>query len=593
VTEIRRNIAGAHAEIYSYQNKLARQQADITILPPALKDKADTAEELLNFIQEQDQQIANFSGYISVYASSLAELESNVALVKSEAATWTIDVEDMYLRQEEALVCALPLADTSLLKAQRTLTTAEGAIMMPFSSQIINHAPEKSYLLGQDTQSKRPIFINPSRLKSPHMWLMGITGAGKGMCVKSIIAYSCLSNPRTDNTSLAKLPQWFIMDFHGEYTDIVSAFGGKTIDVSPVSKTCFNPLDITNEQGQLTRKALTQNSDYFLAQMQDVMGRELEQSEKSMIDRCILKIYEPYIKTNSQNRPTLQELFVCLKEQQSEVAVRIVEAFELFVTGSMSVFNGQTNAIEDDYLTSYDCSELGHTLQTFAILTLMKRVECATYKNYQAGRPTYFLMEETQKIFDNDAAVRVLDDYFSELRKYNLHIICVTQLPKRVLEHQRAQYLFDNSSLMVFLANSPDNAQKITSLFNLSDSQKDCMSLSAPPGSGLVIADGIKLSMRNDIPKTSALYRLFNTDPEKKSGIEILKADEQASAIAEKKKRDDVLEALYEERTKRIAAEENAAQLKDLVEQYKNRIELLTTGARFDPRTGERVWDKT
>jgi hypothetical protein len=186
----------------------------------------------------------------------------------------------------------------------------------------------------------------------------------------------------------------------------------------------------------------------------------------------------------------------------------------------MSVFNGQTNVADDRWLNSYTCAELGQTMQTFAVLSMMKHVEQATYKNFREGRATHFVFEEAQKIFDNDAAVRVLDEFFSELRKYWLRIISISQLPKRVLEHPRATYLFENTSLFVFLAQSPDNRDIISEMFHLSKSQTDAISLLAPKGSGLVIADGIKMTMRNDIPPDSPLYALYNTDPDKWAGVE-------------------------------------------------------------------------
>ena len=516
VREIRTNINVAQAEIFDYQRQVARAGGDITLIPPAIENRETESRELLDFIQEQDQMINYFQGLVTVFAEDETKMQAYHDMLMAEAQTWTIDLAELPLVQEQALTSALPLATTRLPTRFRSLTTDECAVMIPFSSQRAKGDPKKSLMLGQDTVSQGDIFVDPDRLKSPHMWIFGMTGAGKGMLLNAILTFMMLQYPRAmgaKESADPTAPQVFSFDFHGEYTLLNAKVGGVNVPLGPSHPTCLNPLDMANEAGVVTNKLLQTTTDFFLALCSNVMGRELDQAEKSMLDRCLRAAFEPHI--GQSTRPTLDDLYRALREQGQEVATHLAESWEMFVKGSMNAFNGKTNCKESRRWTNFDCSELGSTMQTFAMLSAMQYVKQCAYRNFREGRMTYLVLEEAQVLFDNDAAVRVLDSFFSEMRKYGLRIICVTQLPGRVLEHPRARYLFDNTGLFVFLAQLEDNADLIARKFRLSETQKDCMREGAKPGSGLVIADGLKIAMQNDIPKTSPLYEIWNTDPDK------------------------------------------------------------------------------
>ncbi|MEG0505100.1 MAG: DUF87 domain-containing protein, partial [Raoultibacter sp.] len=521
IQDIIQNIKLTQAEIFAYQASERKAGGDGTRIPPALENKETESIELLEFVQDEDQVISYFQGLITVYADDSTQMEVYQDAIMSEAQTWSIDLVELPVKQEQAFVSALPLANSRLPKNFRSLSTDESAIMIPFSSQNIHDDPKLSYMLGQDTSSGDTILVNPSLLKSPHMWLFGMTGAGKGMTMNSIITFMQLQHPRTVlDAKLGEMvaadpraPQFFSFDFHGEYVELCDRLGGKNVPLGPGWETCLNPLDLANEAGVLTKKLLQINTDFFLALTSNVMGRELAQTEKSILDRCLGYAYEPHI--NKKTRPILDDLYRILHEQEEEEAEKIAMSFELFVKGSMNAFNGQTKCTVSRSWTNFDCSELGSTMETFSMLSSMQHVKQHAYRNYREGRLTYLLIEEAQVLFDNEAAVRVLDEFFSEMRKYGLRIICVTQLPSRVLEHSRAKHLFDNTGLFVFLSQHEDNAELIAQKFILSDTQKDCMNEASEPGSGLVIADGVKIAMKNTIPKDNILYDIWNTDPDK------------------------------------------------------------------------------
>lgn len=531
---VRTNIAGIQGNIFQYQQNMTRQGADFTMLPPKMEEDLDNAQEELKFLTDRDQKVAWTQGLITIFApdeKTLAWYEESL-LDTANNVSFRLESWGLNLRQEEAFISAQPLAaEPRLENTYRSLLTSERANLIPFSAQVVQHDPKTSYMLGWDSVSNQPIFADPSRCKSPHMWLFGMTGAGKGMLMNSLLYWILLQNPRTVQSQKfggaigenANAPDIQVFDFHAEYCSQLTRLGAQVNKIGPTSQTCLNPLDFANNEGKLTAKAVSQNSDFFLALMQSVMGRALDQKEKSILDRCANEVFEPCIGTDK--RPTLTDLYEQLQLQDDALAADLAAALEIYVTGSLSAFNGETCVNHGANCTVYDFSTLGESMKTFALLSTLQHVRLRVFENNRKGRSTICIVEEVQSLFDDDAAVRFLDSMFSELRKFGLRMICVTQLPRRVLEHHRARYLFDNSSIFVMLANLSENAERMGDIFNLSESQMQAMSPTIEPGSGLVIVDGLKMGMRNYIPERlthegidipNELYELWNTDPKEK-----------------------------------------------------------------------------
>lgn len=516
---INQNIAAVHAEMYDIEQKASNAGGSPLHLPPAIQNREADAVELLDFIREDDQHISYFQGTITVYGGTEEELEVYDKMLAAERERYTLDIVRLPLDQERALTTSLPLATPRLADKYRSLATAEAAMMIPFASQNITDDPRSSYFLGVDTVSGELITVDPDKTKSPHMWIFGFTGAGKGMQVNSILEALVLLHPKDtwDSDKGAyicsdeRAPQIHVIDFHSEYAAHAKELGAAVGVFGAGQPGCINLMDMADEKGGLTRRTIAQSAEFFIALMASVMGRELSVKEITMIDAAIHEMYEPYIGTDG--RPCLRDFHRALAASEKREARDLAEGLEVFVNGSFNSFAGTTNIEVDDQYNVYDCSEVGPQMQTMAMLAILQHVKKCTYANHRAHRPTYLFVEEVQIMFANDALIKVLDSFFGELRKYGLHVVCITQLPERVLEHRQARNLFQNSSIFVFLPQQSLNADLLAKEFALSADQRDRILPGAQAGTGLVIADGVTISMSNRIPKDSLLYEKWNTDP--------------------------------------------------------------------------------
>ena len=70
----------------------------------------------------------------------------------------------------------------------------------------------------------------------------------------------------------------------------------------------------------------------------------LEAIEKTVIDRAVQVIYRPYLADpRPENMPILSDLHAALVAQHIPEADRVAQALDLYVNGSLNVFNHRTN----------------------------------------------------------------------------------------------------------------------------------------------------------------------------------------------------------------------------------------------------------
>ena len=92
-----------------------------------------------------------------------------------------------------------------------------------------------------------------------------------------------------------------------------------------------------------------------------VGGKEgLQPVEKTVIDRCVHQIYQTYFENPvPENMPVLQDLYEALLRQDDKEAHHVATALEIYVTGSLNLFNHRTNVDINNRLVCYDIQELG------------------------------------------------------------------------------------------------------------------------------------------------------------------------------------------------------------------------------------------
>jgi len=97
--------------------------------------------------------------------------------------------------------------------------------------------------------------------------------------------------------------------------------------------------------------------------------------EKTVIDRCIHQIYQKYFEhPGPENMPLLEDLYNALLKQEESEARNVATALEIYVTGSLNVFNHRTNVDITNRLVCYDIKDLGKQLKKIGMLVVQDQV---------------------------------------------------------------------------------------------------------------------------------------------------------------------------------------------------------------------------
>ena len=90
----------------------------------------------------------------------------------------------------------------------------------------------------------------------------------------------------------------------------------------------------------------------------------LEAIEKTVIDRAVQKIYQPYFADpRPENMPILGDLMDALLAQGIPEADRVAQALDLYVNGSLNFFNHRTTVDIRNRLVCFDIKGLGKNLK--------------------------------------------------------------------------------------------------------------------------------------------------------------------------------------------------------------------------------------
>ena len=309
-----------------------------------------------------------------------------------------------------------------------------------------------------------------------------------------------------------------ICDPEDEYAPLVKRLGGQVVKISPTSTQYVNPMDInlnySDDDNPLALKV-----DFLLSFCDIVVGSKdgLQPVEKTVIDRCVRNVYRPYLADPDPARmPILQDLYDELLAQPETEAQRIAAALELYVTGSLNVFNHRTNVELTNRLVCFNIKELGKQLKQLGMLVIQDQVWNRVTVNRAAGKTTRYYVDEFHLLLKGELASWSVE-IWKRFRKWGGIPTGITQNIKDLLASREIENIFENSDFIYMLNQAAGDRQILAKQLNISPHQLSYVTHSSE-GEGLLFYGNVILPFVDRFPKDTELYGIMTTKPQEVSG---------------------------------------------------------------------------
>ena len=511
IKTVKRKITDLDKSKIEEQKKAVRAGYDMDIIPSDLATYGAEAKKLLQDLQSRNERMFLVTFLVLNTADTPRQLDNNVFQASSIAQKYNCQLTRLDFQQEEGLMSCLPLG-LNQIEIQRGLTTSSTAIFVPFTTQELFQNSKEALYYGINALSSNLIMVDRKLLKNPNGLILGTPGSGKSFSAKREIA----------NCFLLTTDDVIICDPEAEYAPLVERLHGQVIKISPTSTNYINPMDLNLDYSD-DESPLSLKSDFILSLCELIVGGKegLQPVQKTIIDRCVRLVYQTYLNDpRPENMPILEDLYNLLRAQEEKEAQYIATALEIYVTGSLNVFNHQSNVDINNRIVCYDIKELGKQLKKIGMLVVQDQVWNRVTINRAAHKSTRYYIDEMHLLLKEEQTAAYTVEIWKRFRKWGGIPTGITQNVKDLLSSREVENIFENSDFVYMLNQAGGDRQILAKQLGISPHQLSYVTHSSE-GEGLLFYGSTILPFVDHFPKDTELYRIMTTKPQ-----ELKKEDE-------------------------------------------------------------------
>ena len=507
IKTIKRKITDLDKMKIEEQKKAVRSGYDMDIIPSDLAMFGGEAKNLLQDLQSRNERMFLLTFLVVNLADAKRKLENDIFAAAGIAQKYNCALTRLDYQQEAGLMSSVPLGE-NLIPIQRGLTTSSTAIFIPFITQELFQRGAALYY-GLNALSSNMILCDRKRLKNPNGLILGTPGSGKSFAAKREITNAFLI---TDDDII-------ICDPEAEYYPLVRRLHGQVIRISPTSTQYVNPMDINLNYSE-DDNPLALKSDFLLSLCELVIGGKegLMPVEKTVIDRSVRNVYRPFLAApDPAKMPILGDLYDELLRQPEPEAARVAAALELYVSGSLNVFNHRTNVELSNRLVCFDIKQLGKQLKKLGMLIVQDQVWNRVTINRAEKKSTRYYMDEFHLLLKEEQTAAYSVEIWKRFRKWGGIPTAITQNVKDLLSSREVENIFENSDFVLMLNQAQGDREILARQLNISPQQMKYVT-HTEAGEGLIFYGNVVLPFLDRFPQNTELYRVMTTRPEEVGG---------------------------------------------------------------------------
>ena len=457
-------------------------------------------EEIMDDVRENDQCLYYVSVTVILMADTKEELDSMTETVETIGKRNSVTIEEHYLKQRESLNTALPIG-VRQVETMRTMLTQSLAVLMPFNVQELNDKQGCYYGINQ--VSKNINIGNRKKLINGNGFVFGVPGSGKSFFCKMEMG----------NVFLSGNDEIIVIDPMNEYFDIAQTYGGTVVNMSTYTDNYVNPLDMDVWSLDLndSKGMIREKGEFMLGLCEQCMGESLNSRQKSIIDRCVRKLYIEIARNREKYVPIMSDFYEILMNQPEDEARDIALSLELFVNGSLNIFNHQTNVDVDNRFTVYGIRDLGTELSPITMLVMMESIQNRIIANGKRGIATWLYIDEFHVLLNSEYSAKYLQQLWKKVRKQGGLCTGITQNIVDLLQNYTATTMLANSEFVALLKQANTDSSRMAEVIGVSEAQLRFVT-NTSSGMGLMKCGNVVIPFDNTIEKGTDLYNLYNTN---------------------------------------------------------------------------------
>lgn len=497
---LQKKYLGIESDIIKQQRVRNKNNDFSSDISYAKRTEKKEIETIMDDVRENDQCLYYVAVTIILMADSKKELESISETVETigKRNSCTIDVH--YLKQREALNTALPIG-VRQVETMRTMLTQSLAVLMPFNVQELNDSGGNYYGINQ--VSKNINIGNRKRLINGNGFVFGVPGSGKSFFCKMEMG----------NVFLSGNDEIIVIDPMNEYFDIAQTYGGTVVNMSTYTDNYVNPMamDVWNLDQNDSKGWVREKGEFMLGLCEQCIGDSLNSRQKSIIDRCVRKLYIDIARSREKYIPVMSDFYELLNQQPEVEAKDIALSLELFVNGSLNIFNHQSNVDVDNRFTVYGIRDLGAELSPITMLVMMESIQQRIVENGKRGKATWLYIDEFHVLLNSEYSAKYLQQLWKKVRKQGGLCTGITQNVVDLLQNYTATTMLANSEFVALLKQANTDSSKMAEVIGVSEAQLRFVT-NSPSGMGLIKCGSAVIPFDNQISKDTGLYKLYNTN---------------------------------------------------------------------------------
>ena len=508
IKTLKRKITDLDRSKIEEQKKAVRAGYDMDIIPSDLATYGSEAKKLLSELQSRNERMFLVTVLMANLENSPRQLNAACFQASGIAQRHNCALTRLDFQQEDGFMSCLPLGRNTV-PIQRGLTTSATAIFVPFTTQELFQTGKEALYYGVNALSGNLIMVDRKLLKTPSGLILGTSGSGKSFSTKREIFNAFLICPQDDI---------IINDPEGEYTPLVMRLHGQVVKISPTGlgydgKPCYiNPMDLNLDYSD-EESPLSFKSDFILSLCELIVDRKegLAPVEKTVIDRCVRLIYRDYLEDPTpENVPILEDLYQALRRQEEKEAQYIATALEIYVFGSLNIFNHRSNVNINNRIVCFDIKDLGKQLKKIGMLIVQDQVWNRVTINRAAQKTTRYYMDEFHLLLHDEQTANYSTEIWKRFRKWGGIATAITQNVKDLLASRDVENIFENSDFIYMLCQAAGDRQILAKQLNISPYQLSYVTHSGE-GEGLLFYGNTIIPFVDHFPKNSELYHIMTT----------------------------------------------------------------------------------